>query len=166
MRARPSLLLVPVLALALSGCGAVQQLLTPQPERDPDTGEIVAAADAGVMTIRVGDCITSFAALEGTDVTTVPTGPCADPHEAEVFARTELAAGAFPGLATVQEEAEAFCGAEFGEFVGTPWEDSTLDYSYLSPTEAGWEQLDDREILCLVLDPAGPVTDTLAGAAR
>lgn len=167
MRARRlPLLLVPVLALGLSGCGVLESFLSDEPERDPDTGEIVEASDAGVMTLRVGDCLTSFAAFEGTDVMTVPTGPCAEPHEVEVFARTVLPAGSFPGVAAVQSSAEEFCMAEFGDFVGTPWEDSVLDFSSLTPSQDGWERLDDRELLCLILDPEGPVTGSLEGAAR
>ena len=40
-----------------------------------------------------------------------------------------------------------------------------LEVQYLSPTESSWA-MGDREIVCTVLDPAGPVTGTLEGANR
>ena len=51
---------------------------------------------------------------------------------------------------------------EFEQFVGEAYLDSRFDFSYYYPTEASWSR-GDREVLCVIYDPAGPVTGSLEG---
>ena len=71
----------------------------------------------------------------------------------------------FPGADEVKAQAETECTSEFNTFVGVDYNVSALSYSYYYPTAESWAQ-GDREIICLIDDPAGQTTGTLKGAAR
>ena len=142
----------------LAGCGA------DQPERDEESGEITEASDSDVFALQVGDCLDS-AAL-GDVVETVPVIPCAEAHDSEVYAAKDLPAGDYPGEEEVSTLADDYCYSEFEGFVRLSYESSALAYLPMYPLQEGWEQLDDRELLCLVVDLDGGVTGTLKGAAR
>lgn len=149
-------------ALALTGCSLLGG--SDEPERDED-GEIVEQGDADAFAIRVGDCLETLDwSAEGFN--TVPVIPCAEAHESEVYAATDLPDGDYPGDAAVAEAADEFCYAQFQGFVGMAWEDSVLEFGYLSPSQESWERGNDREVLCLIMDPTGLVSGSLAGAAR
>ena len=148
-------------ALALSGCSL---LGANEPERDEE-GEITEASDADAFSVRVGDCIEPVD-WDAEGFSELPVIPCVEEHESEIYASMLMDDGDFPGASAVEDAAITFCDAEFATFVGVPWDQSELNYSYLGPSQETWEQADDREILCLILDPAGLVTGTLEGSAR
>lgn len=116
-----------------------------------------------VFDLEVGDCFDE--PPSDTDLVFVPEVDCADPHDHEVFHVEELADGDFPGDDEVAEAARGACLEPFATFVGVPWIESMLDYRWLAPTEASWSE-GDREVVCFVTDPAGPVIGTLAGVGR
>lgn len=66
----------------------------------------------------------------------------------------------------MREAADEGCGAEFESFIGVPFRDSQLDYWSMYPDTTTWNQLDDREVVCIAYDPAGPVTGSLKDAGR
>lgn len=168
-RARLSLAaLVVTGAVTLSGCSILDQFAPASvPARDAATGEVTQQTDnADVFQVRVGDCLNTGALDASTEITDVPVVPCAEPHDDEVYHAFELADGEFPGEDAILAEADATCVAQFAEFIGLAYEQSTLDYWPMYPTEGSWEN-GDREVLCIAWDPAGEkVTGTLAGAAR
>ena len=149
-------------ALLLTGCSAINSL-TGNETRDDD-GTIVEGGDTDVFSIKVGDCI---AESTGTDeVTEVPTVPCTDPHDTEVYADFEIAGSDYPGEDAIFAEADQGCYDAFAPFVGIAYEESAYDFSYYYPTEGSWGQ-GDHLISCLILDPSGAqVTGSLAGAAK
>jgi hypothetical protein len=161
-----------VLTGTLSGCSVIGDML-PTPAR---VVEPVAASALGEVTavagLLVGDCLREVS--EGLDVNAraVPLVPCGSRHEFEVFARFPVPGDAFPGDNVVTAAAESGCGALFEDFVLLEYRVSSLDYAYLTPTEQSWTDVDDlgapggRNVSCLITDPAGAVTGTLAGAAR
>ncbi len=150
-----------VAALLLSGCSLINSL-TGGETRD-DTGTIVEGGTTDVFALAVGDCI---GASTGTgEVSDVPTVPCAEPHDDEVYADFPLADGDYPGEDAIFEQADQGCYDAFAPFVGIAYEDSTLDFSYYYPTSGSWAQ-GDRLISCLIFDPAGQTTGSLEGAAR
>ncbi|KGM14713.1 hypothetical protein N867_17160, partial [Actinotalea fermentans ATCC 43279 = JCM 9966 = DSM 3133] len=73
---------------------------------------------------------------------------------------------AYPGDEAIASQADEYCYGEFEGFVGVTWENSAFDYGYLSPSQESWEQGDDREVLCMIMDPEGLTTGSLAGVAR
>src|SRR5688572_21476657 len=153
-------------AVPLAGCGIVRDLLpgggAPQTERDENSQEIVEEGQADVFALRVGDCINE---VSEELVSEVPVVPCDQPHDEEVYFDFTLTGDEFPGDDAVQTEADARCAAEFDAFVGLAYDSSTLDFYAFRPSEESWTQLDDRAVSCMIYDPAGQVTGTLAGAA-
>lgn len=147
-------------SLLLAGCSLLPGNSTGGATSNPDTG---SGGSVGVFTVQVGDCLNDpGVAGQITDVVQVD---CAQPHNSEVYASIQMTDGQFPGEAAVKEQALADCTTEFTAFVGMEYTASALDFSYYYPTENTWAN-GDREILCLIVDPAGPVTGSLRGAAR
>jgi len=141
-------------AAVLAGCSGGS------PEVDvtatPDT-----AVDA--VDLQAGMCILDESSA--STVTSVEVVPCTKQHDAEVFATILLADGAFPGGDAISKAAIDQCAVQFANFVGVAFANSVLTYEYYAPSETTWNA-GDREVLCLIRDPAGPVTGSLEGAAR
>ena len=166
--------------LALSGCGlllaqrdatvdeALRDLEQDLNEMEQDLEEPAspsATTEEDVFDITVGDCLPAEETGVEGEISTVLTVPCSEPHSGEAYASGNMPDGSYPGDTEVQNFAEDFCSTEFDSFVGIPLEQSTLSYSYYFPTPESWAA-GDREILCVVYDPAGDVTGSLQGAAR
>ena len=156
-----SLALVGVLAVTLSGCSVIESIFPAQAERDEETQEVQSAGEADVFTIALGDCMNDQSADE---IDSVPAVPCSEPHDLEVYSLFDIPGDEFPGLDAIYTAADDGCYAAFPGFVGIAYEDSVLDFSSYTPTEASWES-GDHEVVCLIFDQA-PNTGTLAGAAR
>jgi hypothetical protein len=122
-----------------------------------------ACGDSDVFDIPVGACLDS-AALEGDQVARIEILDCAEEHDVEAYASLELSGETYPGQEAILAQADEFCLAEFDSFIGTAYQDSVLDFSFLYPTEESWGE-GDREVLCLAISPE-PVTGTLEGTAR
>ncbi|MDT9594112.1 septum formation family protein [Nocardioides zeae] len=146
-------------ATTLAGCGSDEEAT-----RDADTNEVTEAGEADVFSLALGDCIDDDGL--GNEVSDVAAVPCAEPHDNEVFHVVEMEGDDWPGDEAVEAAVEEGCVGEFETFVGVAYMDSELDIFPLTPTQGSWEQGDDREILCLIYDPAGPVEGSLEGAAR
>lgn len=140
-----SAIVLTVTAISLAGCS----ILTGVPEGEQD-----------VFALKVGDCINTSGAGE---VETVPVVDCAEPHDQEIFAATNLTGDTFPGDTVVSDELDAFCmGDVFTDFIGLPYADSIFYTSGFYPTAASWEN-GDRELLCTVGNENAQTTGTLAG---
>lgn len=122
-----------------------------------------ACGSGTVLELGVGDCLRSED-LRAEPAVTVAVD-CAEPHDAEIYAATELPDGDYPGVDAVRAAADDFCLPLFEEFVGVTYLESELDVYPLLPSEDGWNTAGDREILCVLVAP-GDVTGTLEGAAR
>jgi hypothetical protein len=70
-----------------------------------------------------------------------------------------------PSAAEVEGIVEDQCLVEFESFVGMPYDQSALEVTWLEPTEESWEA-GDRELVCMITDPAGQTTGSLEGANR
>ena len=89
---------------------------------------------------------------------------CADPHSFEVFASLLLDAPQYPAD-TLAATATGRCRAAFSAFIGLEYDSSELALHYVAPSETTWDQ-GDREVLCIVTDPAGRTRGSLAGVLR
>jgi hypothetical protein len=121
--------------------------------------------EVDVFVLEVGDC---FAEPQDTEeVFSIETLPCSEPHSEEVFAAVPIPEGDgnFPGFRAIDAQAEELCIAEFEGFVGRSYEESVLDFGFITPSEKSWGD-GDREILCTIYDPAGDTTGTLADSNR
>ncbi len=150
-----------VVVAALSGCTSAG---TTAPDDAPirdDTGQIIDAnAQTDAFALQVGDCLND--ARANGEVVTVPTVPCDLAHDSEIYSAHELGESSYPGEELVISEAEALCIPAFEQFVGEPYLDSRFDFSYYYPTDASWAG-GDREVLCVIYDPEGQITGSLAG---
>ncbi|MWV51229.1 hypothetical protein GRS96_18320 [Rathayibacter sp. VKM Ac-2803] len=152
------------LALGLSGCSTVNSMMGGE-TRDDTSGEIVEGGTTDVFQLRVGDCLNDELSETATEVTDVPTVPCTEPHSYEVFQNVTMAeADEYPGETATTDQAETECSAAFDGFVGLSYEESQYDFSYYYPTQESWDG-GDRTINCLITDPAGPNSGSLAGVA-
>lgn len=156
---RPASLLgsAAVAGLLVVGLGACSD----EPERDESTGEVTEGGDESVFEIAVGDCLTD--SQSSGQVTDVPVVPCAEPHSSEVYHTFDVPDGDFPGDFTAVTEEQ--CLPAFEEFVGLSYDASVLEVTTLEPSSDTWAD-GDRELVCIINDPAGNVTGTLAGANR
>jgi hypothetical protein len=171
---------IATLALAIAACSTPDESppatdAVSLPASGPPSVSAVesAAASAGegsgdtisVFDLAVGDC---FNAPEGETVSEVELVDCAEPHQYEAYhAEDHPAAGdeAYIGDAAMTEYADEVCLGQFESFVGTPWEESALNYFYLQPTAETWD-IGDREILCAVYSDEGDLTGSAEGTEQ
>ncbi|WP_139416793.1 septum formation family protein [Agromyces laixinhei] len=152
--------------IPLSGCGVVRDLVggsASQPARDETTQEFIEQGDADVFALMVGDCMNE---VSEELVSEVPVVPCDQPHDEEVYFDLTLDGDEFPGEEAVQTRADEACLAQFEPFVGLAYDSSTLGFYAYRPSQESWERAEDRVVSCVIYDPAGKVTGTLAGSAR
>jgi Septum formation/Protein of unknown function (DUF2510) len=138
---------------------------TTEPEATTTTTEAVDpdGETQDVFALGVGDCAAD-SSLEG-EVQEVTIIDCSQPHASEVFHSYSIPDPSLPDDAAIQTIVEEQCLPAFQSFVGLDYYDSVLEVTFLSPTADSWDA-GDRELLCLVVDPAGDVTGSLAGANR
>lgn len=133
-------------------------------------GTITVGGKLDVFDLVVGDCFADDEGDGGPDadgkVSSVRAIPCDDPHPYEVFHVFSLPWQPYPGVDAVVQAADDGCYAEFADFVGEPYEDSSVDFSYFTPLEAEWKGgRHDRMVQCFVI-PGGDVSGTLADSGR
>ncbi|MGO1543507.1 MAG: septum formation family protein [Gulosibacter sp.] len=112
--------------------------------------------DADVFQLSVGDCITDTD-MQGTELQTVPTVPCSQPHTYEVYHDFDIETDEFPGQGTSELDeivADGCLGDAFEDFIGTPFSSSTLGVMYLSPTQGSWDN-GDTLVSCMVYEGEG-----------
>ncbi len=131
-------------ALALTACGGATAA---DDTTRNDAGDVVEGGDVGVFSLKEGDCVLNSTASE---VESLQAVPCADEHDLEVYALFEMPEGDFPGTQAVDAAADAGCLSRFDAYVGLAYADSVYAYTYLTPLESGWNQIDDREIVCML----------------
>jgi hypothetical protein len=145
-----------IAGLFVVGLGACSD----DPERDA-AGQVTEAGDESVFEIAVGDCLTDQSSAE--QVSDVPVVPCTEPHSSEVYHLYQVPGDTFPGDFTQVTEEQ--CKPAFQTFVGMAYDQSVLEVTTLEPTVETWAD-GDRELVCIVVDPAGNVTGSLQGANR
>jgi Septum formation len=120
------------------------------------------AEEATVFTLEDGDCLASDPGVQG-EVSEVPKVDCEEPHFTEVFHTYTIDASGMPSAAEMEDIVQDQCLSEFESFVGMPYEESSLEVTWLEPTAESWER-GDRELVCMITDPAGETTGSLEGA--
>ncbi|MGY4857473.1 septum formation family protein [Cryobacterium sp. AP23] len=154
--------------LLLAGCSVVGAFL-PSGETDGALA-VIDGGDTDVSQLAVGDCIN---AVNGGILSGLDAVPCTEAHDWEVYDDLDVAstaddAGAAPGTDALVAAAEEGCAAAFLPFLGLSQDaTSALGYTYLLPdASAAPAPAGDRVVHCLIGDMSGPVTGSLAGAAR
>jgi hypothetical protein len=119
--------------------------------------EQASGEDVSVFDLEVGDC---FSGGENGEVSEVSVVDCDDEHAYEVFALVDHEAGpddAYPGDEELEEFADDQCtGDEFESYVGISYDVSIYYSTWLTPTERSWDELGDREVVCVLYEPEDP----------
>lgn len=129
-----------------------------------EAGVIQEGGEVGAFRIQVGDCLQDPGSgmIESVDAV-----PCSDPHALEVYDSFEVSFLEWPGEEAVSEAAGQGCYDRFFPFVGMKYEQSIYDFSSLYPTKDSFEQIDDKEVLCLMsLYEGGTKTGTARNSSR
>ncbi|QYM63233.1 septum formation family protein [Microbacterium sp. Se5.02b] len=138
---------------------------TEQPETDGGAGpgDIEGAEMVPFAELEVGDCLPFVDDGDAEQIYELPVVPCDSPHTDEVFFIFEVEDGAFPGDDALGETAWDGCLAQFDDYVGIPYDDSTIDFYTYQPTKGSWARADDRTVQCILFS-YDDVTGTLRNA--
>ncbi len=117
---------------------------------------LTACGEPSANALEEGDCID---AEIGGDVGEDDKVDCEESHSAEVYSTFDLEGDDFPGVEEVQAQADERCLEDFEGYVGLPYEDSTIDFTTLNPSEDSWNDNDDRTVLCLAVSLDGSDTE-------
>ena len=147
-------------SLALSGCAFLQPFGDGTDRNS--AGEIVGEGALGALQIKQGDCVNdlNLSADEETKITEVTGVPCSGAHVFEVYYETSLLNQSLDQILDAQP---AICEEEFEKFVGSPYSNTALEFTYLSPTIESYA-LGDRSVICIVYTAdLSPVEGSLRG---
>lgn len=97
--------------------------------------------------LAVGQCL--LVPLN-SQVNSVATTECTEAHTGEVYSVTTLKNDTMPSRDEMDELVYNTCYETFEAYVGTPPEETTLDYTAMSPTKQTWAK-GDREIVCIAV---------------
>lgn len=141
--------------------GAVVALLVAAACSGDDGGEPDGlGAEPFRLDLEVGQCFDRPADPDATDV---PTVPCRQAHDLEVFASFTLDEGDYPGRPDVARSAGEGCQERFADYVGTSQDSSGLVIVPYTPDRLAWEQ-GDRVVTCAVSRPDGQLEGSVEGS--
>jgi hypothetical protein len=136
-------------ALALAACGADAAT---DIARDAETNEVTETDELGVFAIQEGDCLLLPNEDGSGSIQTITALPCAEPHRGEVYAILLTEHEEWPGDDVIAEESWTACVAAFDDRTGLDYaSDLTWDVFHLYPSEASFNEADDREIVCIAI---------------
>jgi hypothetical protein len=122
-------------------------------------------SDLSVLSLEVGSCLNDISQPVAQEMTEIPALSCDEPHQSEVFAEILIDDASYPGVDAVTAFAVEHCEREFEQFVGLPYEQSTLSFHYYYPTQNSWA-VGDRSVFCVAYDPSGDTEGSLADSQR
>ena len=135
-----------VLALAAAG---------DTPMRDDD-GVLIRSGPIDADDLRVGDCLLRRDTL-GIDY---PGVPCAEPHQAEVYAVFDLLDTAWPDEQAIAAQAAESCVDLLLTASVTAYEDEFVDIWYSHPTLLSWS-VGHRGVVCIATFADDPRTGSI-----
>jgi hypothetical protein len=156
----PRVLTLALISMIVAGCAA-----TPVAEPPAEsTAEKPDRVDS-VLELSIGECVMDAQTPLSADLAELPTVPCSEPHDSELYAIVPVADGDYPGVDELVQQGQTTCQALFSDFVGIDFRSSMLDFHFYYPTPSSWAQ-GDRSTYCMVSDPGLTVVGTLQGAKR
>src|SRR6478752_1419353 len=144
-------------AVCMTGCGWFSGLTS---------DDAAKPVEVSVFDVTVEQ---SFAAQKEVqaEIATLDAIPCNGPHRQEAYAIVAyqppagVQGDAFPGDANLKSYADAKCAEQFEKYVGISYLDSSLFFTYLLPSARGWEQSDDRSVVCFVTTTGADLTSSV-----
>lgn len=139
---------------------------SPEPTDDTESSE--TPTEEGQLTnffdLKVGDC---FDEPNGGGGDALLYSSCDVPHTYEAYSVVIMEGEAtYPGDDAVAEFAANACLESFQGYVGSNPNSSSFTYEYIVPSESTWENMNDREIMCLVTPKDGSPTTGSAQNSR
>ena len=128
---------------------------------DHEAVESLGLDEKDVFSLKVGSCFNEPKNPEVDEeqndlISDVPMRECNKPHDNEVFHVFNLPDGpTVPSADTLDEAVYAECDKAYKTFVGIPYDDSTYNMTYLSPSNETWTQKNDREVVCYAYNEDG-----------
>jgi hypothetical protein len=139
-----------------SSCDAYATVyLAPMPDTwEAGDRDFVCLMDWGYyfFSTDVGIC---YGTADSPDISFYSQTDCALPHYYEVTGTVSYPGDTFPGDQALQNQGNAACEVAFEAYVGIDYEDSIYQGYWFIPSQATWELLGDRRIVCLVGDIDG-----------
>ncbi len=136
---------------------------TASPTAEPTTEPPATTAPSTAISateLQVGDCLNDL--TNSTDVSSLPSVDCTQPHQGEVFAVFDLPPGPYPGADGVDDLVSKGCNARLAEYSpGAPSDDAVGLFS-VYPLEQNWER-GDREVVCIAKATSGTTTGSIKG---
>jgi len=115
-----------------------------------------ACSQGNVFDLAVGQCFNDPSQTD--EVSSVPIVDCGEPHDNEVFHLFDIVSEDWPGDSEVGNAAANGCLAAFDSYVGLDYANSIYDIDGYTPTQDGWDRLDDREVVCFLIPFEGGQT--------
>lgn len=149
-----------ILVALLSGCGLFG---------DKKPGKDISAFD-----VKVGQCFTPPTDLKA-ELSTLRALPCNEEHTQEAYALVPYSTaddgsidpGAqYPGADVLTAFADSTCAQRYADYVGVPYTDSSLFFTYLLPSARGWEAERDRTVICFVTTTGEKLTSSVKNSKR
>lgn len=113
---------------------------------DQDASVIPDEARTNVSNLSVGQCVQK-PADPSAPLTTVD---CSSPHWGEVFFVAPIEDSTLPDYETLNDRAFEACTPAFADYVGTPYDESSLDTTWFFPSSNSWDN-GDRIIACVAV---------------
>lgn len=116
-----------------------------------------------VFQLRPGDCLLTPKKIEA-ELTSVDEVRCTTPHDQQVYALARDGGGStYPPASTLSSFANAQCLDRFAPYVGVPYQDSSLYFTYLLPSVRSWAA-GDRTVVCVVETVGKPLRRSVEGS--
>jgi len=152
-RHRGGFLIGGLAAICLVGLGSFAAVLLLHGRAHAAPGSLPA-----VFRLRVGECINS-----GRGGISSPTVvPCAQPHDAEIYARFGLTGPGWPGTAGIGALARRGCTARLSGYLNPQLATAVLAESYVFPDQGAWNA-GERTVICEIRGTAGKLTGSVRG---
>jgi len=121
--------------------------------------------EVSVFNVQIGQCFAAQQEIQA-EIATLEAIPCDGPHRQEAYATVAyqppdgVQGDAFPGDAALKSWADANCAEQFQTYVGISYLDSSLFFTYLVPSARGWEQENDRSVVCFITTTGAELTSS------
>lgn len=172
---------------ALSGCTLIStlsaegdepettQTTEPTPDEGGSTAEptedvpptTAAPSEEGQLTdffdLKVGDC---FDLPEEPNGNALLYSSCDVPHLFEAYSVHVMEGDSYPGVDAVDDFAADVCIDSFQGYVGSSPSTSIYGYQSIVPSQETWENMNDREIMCVLTPSDGEPTTGSAADSR
>lgn len=147
-------------AALLSGCGLFG---------DDKPGKEISAFD-----VQVGQCFTPPDTFKA-ELSTLRALPCDIEHTLESYALVAYSTSEdgepdpdqqYPGSDVLMTFADSSCAQRYEGYIGVPYTDSSLYFTYLLPSVRGWETEGDRYIACFITTTGEKLTSSVKNSKR